>query len=294
MYEHGNTAWGTPRASIPEGESLALDGDTMVVGGATDGARVFGWTGGSWVQTAILPGSSRSVALAGDIAAIAGAAPSSPGPGPSQRLVVYARSGTTWSEQASFDFSSFSASDRTALALSGETLAVGTAYEASDHSRPPNAVFIFARSGTTWTQQGYFETVSFTAVGGFGTSIALSGDTLAVGAPEGQRVYVYTRAGSTWSLESLVKPTTPSTLANFGTSVALAGNTLAVGSPLDPNDDTGVGGRVAVLTRSNAVWTHRVALHAPTPAKGDLFGAALALGGGSALVVGGKGAVHGF
>jgi hypothetical protein len=293
-YQRDNTSWGTPRASIPEASSLALDGTTMLIGGASDGAHVFTWNGGSWVQTAVLAGGSRSVALAGDVAAIAGTAPSSPGPGPSQRVIVYARSGLTWSEQASFDFSSFSASDRTALALSGGTLAVGTAYEASDHSRPPNAVFIFALSGTTWAQQGYFETISFTAEGGFGTSIALSGNTLAVGAPERQRVYVYTRAGSTWSLESLVKPTTPSTLANFGTSVALSGDTLVVGSPLDPNDESGVGGRVSVLTRSSAVWTHQISLHAPVPAKGDFFGAALALGGGASLVVGGKGAVYGF
>ena len=44
------------------------------------------------------------------------------------------------------------------------------------------AAYVFVRSGTTWTQQAYVKASNTGPSDNFGYSIALSGDTLAVGA----------------------------------------------------------------------------------------------------------------
>src|SRR6185369_15382375 len=82
-----------------------------------------------------------------------------------------------------------------AVALFGDTLAVSAAGEASgatgvnpaggqtDNSASfAGAVYVFVRTGTTWTQQAYLKASNTGADDEFGIAIALSGDTLAVGA----------------------------------------------------------------------------------------------------------------
>jgi hypothetical protein len=79
------------------------------------------------------------------------------------------------------------------VALSGDTLAVGARYESSgatgvnpaggqaDNSAgDAGAVYVFVRTGTTWTQQAYLKASNTEAYDQFGTSVALSGDTLAL------------------------------------------------------------------------------------------------------------------
>lgn len=68
----------------------------------------------------------------------------------------------------------------------------------------------------------------------FGQSVALAGETLAIGAPEGGWAYVFFRNVNVWSQQALlrggnttVNPTTNSD--NFGYSVAVSGNSLVVG-----------------------------------------------------------------
>src|SRR6185295_13476722 len=82
------------------------------------------------------------------------------------------------------------------------------------------AAYVFTRpaGGTTWSQQAYLKASNAEADDGFGESVALSGDTLVVGAygedsnatgvggdqtdelaSDAGAVYVFTRSGSTWS-----------------------------------------------------------------------------------------------
>jgi hypothetical protein len=94
---------------------------------------------------------------------------------------------------------------------------------------------------------------------GFGTSVALDGDTLAVGAPNSEAVYVFTRTGGDWSQQAYVKASNTGTSDEFGTSVALAGDTLAVGAPLEASAVTGVNGNQADNSAfgSGAVYVYR-------------------------------------
>src|SRR5262249_26312990 len=114
-------------------------------------------------------------------------------------VYVFTRSGTTWAQQAYIKASNMDAGDQfgasLALSADGSTLAVGAFEESSaatgigrdqadNSAEKAVAVYVFTRSGTTWTQQTYIKASNTDADDFFGTSLALSADgsTLAVGA----------------------------------------------------------------------------------------------------------------
>ena len=141
-----------------------------------------------------------------------------------------------------------------AVALDGDTLAVGAADPScatgvngnqTDSSCPgAGAVYVFTRTGETWSQQAYLKASNTDAGDSFGLSVSLSGDTLAVGAPQESScatgvngnqanngcqsagaVYVFTRSGSTWSQQAYVKASNTefvgSSLAGLSPSVGI-------------------------------------------------------------------------
>ncbi len=235
-----------------------------------------------------------------------------------------------------------------AVALSGDgnTLVVGAPGEASartgvtagivDETTAGNAapgagaVYVYTRSGTTWTQQAYIKASNPGAGDQFGTSVALSSDgiTLAVGAtgedgartgvtasivdettagnaaPSAGAVYVYTRSGTTWTQEAYIKASNTGVLDLFGFSVSLSGdgNILAVGAIGESSAVTGIGGNQAdntapdagavyVFTRSiAATWTQQAYVKASNTGSGDHFGTSAALSSdGTTLAVGATG-----
>ena len=169
------------------------------------------------------------------------------------------------------------------VALAGDTLAVGTPGEASaatgvngnqaDNSASGSgAVYVFTRSGGVWTQQAYVKASKTEAPNhNFGISVALAGDTLAVGAfdessaatgingnqadtsaPGSGAVYVFTRSGGAWSQKAYVKASNTGTGDRFGESVALAGDTLAVGADFEDSAATGINGNQADNSTQNS------------------------------------------
>ncbi len=106
------------------------------------------------------------------------------GPNPDRGSVrVFTRSGTTWGAQAMLWSSDSLAEDEFGrrLSLSGDTLAVGAPLADVGANGAQGSVYMFMRSGSTWTARA-----TLTASGGaggdrFGGAIAFSGDTLAVG-----------------------------------------------------------------------------------------------------------------
>ena len=67
-----------------------------------------------------------------------------------------------------------SAEDSAATGVNGD--------QADNGADNSGAVYVFVRSGSTWTQQAYIKASNTDANDNFGRSVALSGDTLAVGA----------------------------------------------------------------------------------------------------------------
>jgi hypothetical protein len=281
----------------------------------------------------------NSVALSGDTLVV-GAPADDVIPFITQAVYVFTRTGDTWSQQARLRASHPESQDRFgfSVALDGDTLVVGAPGEDSNATRTTNgnqvdnsatdsgAVYVFTRTGTTWSQQAYIKASNTGAGDRFGWKVALAGDTLAVSAPDEDSnssgvngnqannstadagaVYVFTRTGTTWNQQAYIKASNPDSLDVFGIGLALAGdgNTLAVGAVGEDSLATGIDGNqgnavppdelllylpgaVYTFTRSNGVWTQVAYIKASNTGRTqDAFGNAVALSGdGNTLAVG--------
>jgi hypothetical protein len=124
----------------------------------------------------------------------------------------------------------------------------------------------------------------------FGTSVAISGDTAVIGAPEiAGRIgaaYVYTNGGSNWIQSQKLVPLRATTNDLAGTSVAVDHDLLAIGAPgADLNPTTALPGFVYLYQRTNGVWFEQLRVNAPDAQRADRFGASIAISG-QTLVVG--------
>ena len=207
-------------------------------------------------------------------------------------VYVFTGRGANWTQQAYIKASNAESGDHfgnnVALSNDGNTLAVAAYWESSaatgingneaDNSiSQAGAVYIFTRSGGTWSQQAYLKASNTGNAGEgdvpgdgdqFGTSLTISGDgnTVAVGAitedsdatsingnqaddaaASAGAVYVFARTGASWAQQAYVKAPTPVEFTNgdlFGYSVSLSGdgNMLAVGVYDEGGSSRGING----------------------------------------------------
>ena len=142
------------------------------------------------------------------------------------------------------------------------------------------------RTGTTWTQQQKLTASDHPTSGNeFGTSVAISGDTVLVGASSGDAAfpfagsaYVFVRNGSTWSEQQKLIAADFAAYDSFGYSVAISGDTAVVGADQD-DDNGGDSGSAYVFVRSGSSWSQQQKLTASDGAQVDWFGGSVAISG---------------
>ncbi|RZJ12747.1 MAG: integrin, partial [Haliea sp.] len=290
---------------------LAADGNTLAVGAPQESSNATGVNGNQ---------ADTSMTFAGAV-------------------YVFTRSGTVWSQQAYVKASNTQAVSEfgvtVALSADGTTLAVGAVDEDSNATgingnqadtslNAAGAVYVFTRTGATWTQQAYVKASNPRANAFFGLNVALSadGNTLAVdsyaetsnatgvgssqadtGTTNAGAVYVFTRAAGAWSQQAYVKASNTRANAEFSRGLALSsdGNKLAVGSRYETSGATGINGNQAdtsaanagavyLFTRTGAAWSQQAYIKASNTGTGAVFGSKLALSGdGTTLAVGAPG-----
>jgi hypothetical protein len=191
------------------------------------------------------------MALSGDTLVIGGKWDDS-GATDSGAVHVFRRTGTTWQQEAYVKASNAEVDDKfgRSVALAGDTLVVGAFDEDSgatgidgdqqDNSAPNSgAVYVFRRTGTVWQQEAYVKASHSREGDRFGHSVALSGDTLAVGSratgldqPGQGAVLLFHRSDEGWQEDPHAVVSSDSHDENgwFGT-IALEGDTLVIGSP---------------------------------------------------------------
>lgn len=125
----------------------------------------------------------------------------------------------------------------------------------------------------------------------YGAAIAISGNTVAVGAPDRDdigansgAVYIYVNDSGTWTLEQKLIAKDGSTNDNFGFSLALEGNRLLIGSRRGGAGGAPQSGAVYIYERSGKVWTRTKKLDPANTGVEDFFGYAVALYQDYALV----------
>jgi hypothetical protein len=292
-------AVGATQAGDTFGFSVAVSGDTVVVSANLEDSSSTGVN-----------------STPNDLASSAGA------------VYVFTRSGSTWTQQAYLKASNAAANDffgGNGVAISGDTIVVGARGESSsatgingnqaDNSATSSgAAYVFTRSGTTWTQQAYLKASNSAGGDAFGSSVAVSGDTVVVGAwfedsnaagvngdqsnnsaASAGAAYVFTRSGTTWTQQAYLKASNPGVSDEFGGSVAVSGDTIVVGASNEASSATGIGGNQAdnsaggsgaayVFTRSGTTWTQQAYIKASNTDANDQFGDSVAASGDTVVV----------
>jgi hypothetical protein len=344
--------------------ALSSDGETLVVGAPGDelntgAVYVFERVAGSWTQRQRLRASNpREIAELGYIVAISGDTIVAGSPGESSgspgingnqsstsmpesgAVYVWVRNPTTrlWTQQAYVKASNpqESAGFGRNLAIHGDTIAVGMMGDASNatgingnqtNRTAPSAgaAYIFERTGTTWTQRAYVKASNARENGYFGSAIALSATTLAVGSmsessnakgvngdqtntsmPNAGALYTFVRDPITkaWKQEAYIKASNTLEQQGFGSSAGLGmadsdTEMLAVASPFEKSGAAGINGNendtslsevgaIYVYTRkiSGGTWEKKLYVKPHAPTEFLDFGMTLHVSG-SRLVVGG-------
>lgn len=242
-------------ASAFFGGSVSISGNTAIVGaarhrGGTEynmgAAYIFVRSGTTWTQQQqITSGQVNhtyfgiSVIVSGDTA-IVGILYDVSIYGFEGTAFVYTRSGTTWTFQTKLKASdgAFQAEFAVEMAISGDTLAIGSKRADIGSKVDQGAVYIFVRSGTTWTQQAKITSSDGAAYDSFSTSVAISGNDLIVGArgadigtkADQGAAYIFARSGTTWTQRAKLTAADGAANEQFGSSVAISGNVVVVGA----------------------------------------------------------------
>ncbi len=204
---------------------------------------------------------------------------------------VYVQQGSTWTLEQKIVPDAALASRRLgwSVALDGDRLVLGAPGD-DISGASSGAVYVYERSGSTWTQQAIVTPDDARAGLEFGHEVALDGQTLLVGTyradDRGVRsgtAYVFVDEGGQWSQQTELVPSDSGAEALFGWRLDVRGDIAIVGAPGD--DERGPSaGAAYVFTREDTVWTEQAKLIASVTTTGHELGNDVAIGEGLALI----------
>jgi hypothetical protein len=327
---YGADAWGQVRKLVASdaqnddyfGNSVAISGDTVVVGarledgaGSDRGAAyVFARNGGgtdAWGQVQKLTASDAqdsdqfgmSVAISDDTAVVGASYEDGAGSARGAAYVYMRNSGgaNNWGQLKKLTASDAENTDYfgASVAISGDTVVVGARLEDGAGS-DRGAAYIYARNSGGAEQWGQIKKLVASDAENtdfFGASVAISGDTIVVGASyeDGAgssrgAAYVFARnsgAADNWGQVQKLTAADAENNDRFGNSVAISGDTVVVGAPYEDSAGSNRGAAYVFARNSGGAdaWGQVGKLTASDAQDSDQFGDSVAISDGT-LVVG--------
>ena len=216
---------------------------------------------------------------------------------------VYTRSGTTWTlEQIIIPTGQINdprAMYASAISGDGNTLAIG-GYDSNSNAYVggTGAIFVYTKSGTTWTLQQVLQASDRQGQTqlGYACELSTDGNYLIGGAlrdpdagdPNNHRgaAYIFNRSGSTWTQQAKLKPSNLTSAANFGQFVDMSsnGDYVVISAPQDfaPNNHAG---SIYIYHRSGSTWTLQSGIDNPRGTQNDQFGLSVTMSGAGDIVI---------
>lgn len=294
------------------GGSVALDGDTMIVGAALDdGTRgidqgavyVYVRSGLGWVQQAKLFAADgavgdqfgASVAISGDTVVIGAPSDDLTGGKDHGSAYVFVRTGTTWKQQAKLTMTDAKPVDNfgTSVAIDGNNIVVGAPLRDLNPGDNAGCVAFYERNGVIWSSRGSLGSLAPAANNRYGIDVAIRGWTVVAGvdgANSGQgRVEVFNlgQGGTVFDYPMLIA-SDGATGDAFGRSVAISGDTIVVGAELDDGLAGTDQGSAYVFQLTGNSFTQQAKLVSFDPAASDFFGSSVAIHG-DRIAIGARG-----
>lgn len=231
---------------------LSADGNTAIIGGVADNSQVgAAWiytrNGSSWTKQAKLVASDSvgtsaqgyKVALSADgHTAIVGGAMDDSMIGAAW---IYTRSGSTWTQQAKLIGTGHlgvgAMGYSVAINADGNTVAVSGPYDDGTNG----AVWIFTRSGTSWSEQAKLTVTGNIGPANIGYSVALTadGNTAVLGGPNDNTMvgasWIFTRSGTTWTERTKLLGTggVGNSTVSLSSSISADGSVMMCGGSYD-------------------------------------------------------------
>jgi len=297
----------TPANDQVFGLSVSIEGDTIVVGCPGEGdatmpfagaAYVFVRTGSNWVlqQKLLLPearssGFGGAVAISGNSIVVTAGGDSDGNFLPGTASVFTRDQNGVWSFQQKVR-----ASDQIrdqmyggSVAISGDTVLVGSEYIAPNHGASIGVVYVYERVGTVWTERNKLTSSTWRGGYEFGRYLAIDGNIAVIGAYHEEHgantrgsVYVFVRDNGEWTQQQ--KLFVKEDLAEsdfFGASVAIHGSTIIAGNS---GADEQRGAAYIFTADDKLNWSQQAKLVAGDGLIEDHFGTAVAINGSEVLV----------
>ena len=293
--------------------SVSVSGDTIVVGANQDcdgkgedigSAYIYARSDGVWTEQQKLTADTNpmgddhfgiSVSVSNDTVVIGASRDREERDIDSGFAYIYTRSGTTWSRLSKIQATDFWAGDRfgssvsvsgdwfgDAVSISGDTAVIGAQYD-DDREGYSGSDYVFTRSDGVWTLRQKLGPSDTVRNYYFGLSVAISGDTLVIGASDS--AFVFTRTNGLWTQQQKLVPSVPASYqlnALYGSSVSVSDDTVVVGAT-EYYEWWGGNGTAYIFTPSGDTWTEKMKLTASDAESGDEFGYALAVEKGQIL-----------
>jgi hypothetical protein len=248
-----------PELNAYFGRSVAIEGERIVVGAPRDSigvihdcgtATVFVRSGGIWTPESELraPDAHFDHEFGASVALDAGTIAVSAGQDDTQGIdagavYVFAHGGSNWVLQGKLipasagPYDAVGTSAPGGLSIDGDTLAIGSWGADVADLYACGAVWVFTRTGATWTEQAELAVSDPAQSQHFGATVSLDGDLLASGSwghdlpgkVEAGAGYLFARSGGTWTQVAQFVDTGDSEFDSLGFSTALQDGTLVLG-----------------------------------------------------------------
>lgn len=307
----------TPANDQVFGRSVSIDGDTIVVGAPGEGDAIHPFSGAAYVfvrqnsnwvlqQKLLLPqprfgeGFGGAVAISDDSLVVTAMGDSIDNALPGTASVFTRDPNGVWSLQQKVR-----ASDQIAdrlyggsVAISGDTVMVGSEYITPQHNVGIGAVYVYERTGTVWSEVKKLTSSTWRGGYEFGRYLAIDGDIAAIGAYHEEHgsntrgsVYVFVRDRGEWTQkQKLFIKEDLAEWDRFGVSVAIHGTTIVAG---DIGDNEQRGAAYVFTADDKLNWSQQAKLVAGDGLIEEIFGSSVATNGSEVLVSAARKAING-
>jgi Ca2+-binding RTX toxin-like protein len=279
------------------GHAVALSGDRIVVGapnvpsgeGALPGAAYLfefdgtGWSGGKLPASDLEAGDRLGISVAIDDGVVVVGVSGNPRNVDPGAAFIYELSGGAWIEVASASGEADGVEFGHSVGVSGDRVVVGARFDGQFPNGNAGSVYVFERDpGGGWDQGSKVVADDFSAGDFFGSSVAIEGDRIVVGAPSDDNGSGSVGPGSIYILDadgaggwSQVELRASDVLArdNFGHSAAVSAGRVVAGAPEHGSSSSGSG--YLFEQNESGGWVETEALYDDVPNPSETFGSAV-------------------
>jgi hypothetical protein len=293
------------------GKTVAIDGDTVLVGAQNVNVNGHPWqgavyvftrSGSTWTQTQKLTASDGTsnadfggaMAMKGNVA-IVGAYNAAVADATQQgKAYVFTGAAGTWTEVQQLVASDGISGDQFghSIAFDGTTLLVGAWSITIDGNQSQGAAYVFGDAGGSWSETQKLVASDGAANDEFSVSVAVANDTALIGTPyatiggnqDQGAVYAFAQTGDTWSQVQKIVASDGQAYDGYGWFASTDGSNALIGAMYATVAGNSNQGAAYVLVRSGEAWTEANKLTASDGAANSFFGSAGVVSGSTVLV----------